>query len=219
MKSNNPALLEKFLNSMPLAFLEGIRDSIRNSYKEAHHRGFDDPAWGQAESGYLTPHFRRAIVEKVVRDVANKNGLLAHTQENSKKTSEYTLVKADDFLFTISHSANGGSVNPAKFRSKNAELNSLLSQASFEGEQFDSNEIFSNTIDGIYAILIHGAEFDKTTPSFIDFAFPDSEKSEWLDRYCIDDLITAKRGSINTAEIEDDKAFPIPRRKRNEQGE
>lgn len=212
MSATNPKLLNLFSEELPIEFLKQIKGGFEQIYKEAYHRGYDDPAWDAPEANYLVPHFRRALIEKLVRDSANSNGLSATVMMNRKRTSEYTIISSPSskFLFTISHCVDRSQVRHARFRQQNSQLNSLLSQGRFE--EFDTAEILQGNIESIYAILIHGV-------NFIEFAIPDTNGRKWLDCYKLDDLIDMKSIGSNAISNEDDRAFPtFKRNRKSEEG-
>lgn len=210
MKATNPRLLNIFSDELPLGFLEKVKDGFQQIYKEAHHRGHDDPAWDTPEANYLVPHLRRAMAEKLVRDAANSHGLSAIVKMNSKRTSEYTIVSSARLLFTVSHCTDRSQVRYAKFRQQNSELNSLLSQGRFE--VFDTPEILQGCADSIYAILIYG-------DGFIEFAIPDADGKKWLDHYPLDKLIEMKLSDTGDKHDEADKAFPMLKMVRKLEGD
>lgn len=209
MQANNPKLLSQFAEDMPLDFLKEVQYGMHAIFKEVHHRVNDDPAWGESEAKDLKPYLRRAMVEKLVRDAANKNGLSAIAKPNCKNTANYTIISSKRFVFTVSHTSARAPIRYAEFRQKNSSLNALLSQGRFE--EFDTPETYSGNSDSIYAILIYNEQS-------IEFAIPDQEGKKWLDFYPLQNLIELKTINNNTVTSTDDKAFPVPKKQAVTQG-
>jgi hypothetical protein len=201
MNDISQKLLKHISNELPLYFLNSVKDEFPKIYHESYHRGHDDPAWGEHEANYLVPHFRRSMAEKFVRDAANQCGLNAIVRQNSKKTSEFTIVSSGRLLFTISHVTDESKIRHAKFRQKNAEINYFLSSsATLPGLDITKESLEIDKID-VYAILIH-------SDNLIQFAIPDATGRKWIDKFNLNQLIELKLTDASSSYKDEDKAHP-----------
>ena len=219
MYANNPKLLNCFKSELPLAFLEELQTGLAFAYQEAFSRGYVEPGLGRSEAEDVTPHIRRALVENCVRELANKHGLHAVATKNKRRTSNYTVISCGKILFTISHindSSSCSALPRAKFRQQHSALNGLLAQGRFE--EFDTDDMVTADGNVVYAILIHGALGNSSAPEFIEFAIPDENNQEWLDKFPVNKLIEMLHNTAPEGTDSDDKAFPVPRVNRKVQG-
>ena len=66
--------------------------------------------------------------------------------------------------------------------------------------------------------MIHGALGNSSAPEFIEFAIPDENNQEWLDKFPVNKLIEMLHNTAPEGTDSDDNAFPVPRVNRKVQG-
>lgn len=168
----NPELLNALVKVLPLPFLTGLKEMIPRLYMEAQEASAGDPLIGAPEVEYIVPHYRRVLIEKAVRDLAESTKMHATVLQNSKRSAKYTLIKSGNFLFTVSYvNEPSGQVRVAEFRNSHSQVNKLLSQKSFEG--FEAHESIEKTDSPIYCLLLHGTDFMK-------WAVPHPNGTGWI---------------------------------------
>src|SRR5262249_55920387 len=120
-----PAELKQFfLEQVPASFLKASIDVINTGYKTSHMEctsGFLEP-----EARDLYGHHRRATTEMGWRTMAQRHGLTAVAEANSRKTYNHTRVTCGEVLMTQSFVRHSGQlVRPADFRGTLAQDNQL----------------------------------------------------------------------------------------------
>ena len=167
---------------------------------------YSDPLLEEAESEYVTPHYRRAIFETNFRKRALQAGLSANTMENSRGSAKYTIVHTNEFVITASYANERFSrLRYSQFRTNYSALNKVLSQ-----RQFDFNESSANLDGGtpIYCVLLHGpSAADKSAPGFADFVFPNASGDDWVASYTLAELLVGAQA--RHAPVQKDGAIPI----------
>ena len=189
MLTPHPDLLRTLLAALPEKFLAGVASDLPRIYKESYEAMHNDPLLGEAEAAYVTPHYRRGILENTLRKWASQSNLDASVEPNPKKTSEYTVVRAGAFLLTASYSTERWSrVRYAQFRTNYTALNSILSQ------QLLFPEPKNDDAAPIYCVMVHGPSIgDRSTPGFFDFHFPNPAGDDYLASFSLDELLAASQ--------------------------
>lgn len=212
---SNPELFIALANALPLPFLEALAQGVPALHAEAKAEAAGSPLIDEPESLYVLPHLRRAMFETLFRREATKAGMQALCMPNKRETAFFTLVRSGAFLFTASHvSQPGGAVRSAAFRSERAALNELLEQEDMfpdalaaELKAADAGE--EGSAEGVYCILLYGGDVGSAVAPFMEFAFPATESSGYVDRYAFADVLMAARDIGRPVQDDErDGAFP-----------
>jgi len=187
----NPELLAALVKALPYPFLDGLKETIPRLYMEAEQAMSADPLLGPDGVEYAVPHYRRAIIEKAVRDLTKNTQIKAVVLPTTKSTAKYTMLQSGNFRLTVSYlNSPSGQIRGAEFRNTYSQLNKLLSQRSFD--DFATDEPIAEIDSPIYCILIHGADpFDKRTPGFMKWAFPHPNGSGWIAEFDFSTVLQA----------------------------
>jgi hypothetical protein len=216
---SNPELFTALANALPLTFLEALAQGVPALHAEAKAEATGSPLIDEPESHYVLPHLRRAMFETLFRREATKAGMQAVCMPNKRETAVFTLVRSGPFLFTASHvSQPGGAVRSAAFRSERAALNELLEQDDMfpdalaaELKAADAGD--ERSVVGVYCILLYGGDVGSAVAPFMEFAFPTTESTSYVDRYSFGDVLIAARDiGRPMEENERDGAFPALKR-------
>lgn len=214
----NPDLFGAFVSALPFNFLAALRNDLPQIYREAHEHFAQDPLLEGPDAGAVIPHYRRALFETRFRRAAAEAGLEASVRDNSRRTSQYSIVRSGNFVMTASYvNERSSTVRAAEFRSDFAGLNKLLSQMSFEGMEAEDE---SRQMDGetIYCILLHGPNpDDKTQPGFMTWAFPHHTSKGWVAEYEFVDVYEAAEQKQKL--VQKDGAIPTLKNKNKKGGD
>jgi hypothetical protein len=153
------------MSAIPRRFFEGVLRILFRAYRLALESATSEFGSGP-EAIYLSPHLRRALIEKQVRSLAEGMSGLEGTIAG-RFGSAHTLFATHGFLFTLVYVRHPDApIRPAAYRRNYAESNLSL---------FDSP---AEPSDDIYGILIHGGVGEKgkppQQPSFARLVFPDA---------------------------------------------
>jgi hypothetical protein len=216
MRPINPDLFNALVAALPFGFLNKLKEAQPNIYQEAFHATHSDPLLESPEAEYLTPHLRRAIFETNFRKSAIDSGLTAAAQYNNRKTAQYTVVRAGNFIVTASYvNERSSRVRNALFRSDLSALNTLLSQMTLQ--PFDTPEMVGYREGSIYCILLHGPDpLDKTVPGFMQWAVPDQHNHDWVEQFDFADVYQASLNRQAPQQI--DLAKPVLKKRKEEGG-
>src|SRR5271167_3237706 len=99
-------LAELVFDSIPERFITGLLRQAPNAYKQAHSDCYSNPLLGPTESKWLLPYYRRGILEKLLRELANDCGLSSTIHLNSNRNTNYTLVRCLRLVLSTSAVAN-----------------------------------------------------------------------------------------------------------------
>lgn len=196
---------ELFLATVPTVFLQDAARGISDAYLAASEECY--ARYPRAVAHDLTPHVRRAIIERDLLAVARKHpGLGGDDTPNRRGSSFHTLVHAGPIVLTESMVASPDTpVRYAAFRFTYARSSQLsLFEPSREPDPGAP----------LYAILLHGPdELKPSRPAFITVRFPLPDCSAYVGR--IDLIPYLERRPVEPAaiapEIIEDAARPTLR--------
>lgn len=187
IKSN----LEK---EVPAGFLEDFIHRLPIIYEYWYKFLYESKDLGlyKTQARDLLPHFRRAMVEAFVMDLAKKYGLEAKDRRNAKGnwsgSINYVEVRTDSFLLTV-HAVGGPSemVRPAEHRKSKARSNYPLLYPPHLFPEFYPQ--LQQT--PIYAQLLHGPRHPELSKvGFVSLGFPSPDEPVFttptidLEEYC-----------------------------------
>lgn len=143
----------------------------------------------RAERNYLYPHFRRALVEQSMIELASQYpDAKVHERFTGNKSSFFREVHFGSIALTASFVRSPEKlVRRADFRLTRAKSNQL---SLFEVEE-------ELTSDYFYAILLHGSHYQGSRSTFTYLAFPSPDLQGYVEKI---DLI--QHCSINANNIE-----------------
>lgn len=197
-------LLEEILSSVPKLFVAKMIEVQPLIYRESRDATYSGPVvLGDADAEYLWPHYRRALYETRLREVAAGCGLKAGVEVNAAGNHKYTVVKAGRFLMTCSHVGDLSMLQPSLFRGQNSALNALLPQLLLK-------DIADDVRQGgeLYAIILHCEDRQErglVEPGFLKFGVPAAGKGDKLEvAFDFSELLAAygSSGSVAAPELE-----------------
>ncbi len=199
-------LLTELIRHLPQAFVRTLMQKIEWAYREAYGAVGNDPLVDQPERDYLYPHYRRSILEKSIRDLAQSLGLDSRVCENAAGNHQFTEILAGRFVITCSHSTGPDwmMLRSSHFRRQNAELNALLAQFQFDKGGF---EVFNPKDNGglLNAVIYHATDReDSSQVGYLRLGFPSPDYSRWASKFEFDEILGAYPRIIETKE-EDEK--------------
>lgn len=162
-----------FGQEVPDLFLRDVTRVVALAYRAADEKVRDE--FEEPERRDLFPHHRRAIIERELRGVAARHGLVGTPQKNKKKTSSFSRVTCGRVIMTASAVRESTEiVRYAEFRLGFARS----SQRTLFGE---AEPVVPNA--PLYAIILHGpGAIDRdeegnaipstSKPGFVDVVFP-----------------------------------------------
>jgi hypothetical protein len=198
MHFGNQDLFNAISTSIPKQFFQDTLTALHESHKEACSH--IEKVFSQSEAKDLLPHYRRAKVEDKMREIARKNGLVAHSVLNKTKNASHTeietAVNSKRIILTtlsVQNRYDLTKLRKAHFRKTLAEAQMWL-----------FNEL-KDSGDGYYGVLLYGANAEnKNMVDFAILAFPTSNCKGWYGHYNLFDLA----GEATEIEFIDDTADP-----------
>lgn len=118
------------------------------------------------------PYLKRVLVDYYLTKLCQNNPSIKYQiNKNKAKNCSHVELLLGPFILTASNVEDFNSIpRKAIFRDDLSQLNIDFEQKESQGVLFQSEEI--------YGIITHAGY--KTTPSFINLGFPDSNNSSWL---------------------------------------
>jgi hypothetical protein len=171
---------QDFLEAYPESFLEDVVRLLLANYPHAEEICQESHA--EPEVRDLYPHVRRAVVQgKPLRELANRYGVSASIEQDSKNSHSYTLLTARNVLVTVSAVSHPNQIaRSAKYRATYARS----AQLKLWGEQPPQS-------DTLYAILQHGSDpLDRAQLGFAHVVFPDESYSQQVARIDLLDMFS-----------------------------
>lgn len=199
-------LLTQVVQSLPKQFVTETLKSVEWAYVEAHNTTLQDPLMEGPERDYVYPHYRRAILERRLRNVASEQGLESRSQWNFARNHQFTEIVADKLVLTCSHK-NGEDwrmLPPSIFRERNAKLNSLLAQLQFNGGGFENDSPVAD-VGQLNAVIYHGTDLrDKGKVGYLRLGFPSGDNRRWAARFDFYEILNAYPHATPQEEAEDE---------------
>jgi hypothetical protein len=166
----NDLVSDDIQREIPKAFLEQYKRSCEYCYG----------TFAKTEAHDLLPEYRRACIEGIMPDLAERiGGYTIDSRKNKAGNCWHRLILSDSIILTQSK-VEQREILPrdAEFRKGYAKSNQML---------FDfMNENEASELDAeapLYAIIVHKpADDDKRLPEFIDIVFPDKNYKEIVGR-------------------------------------
>ena len=221
MIEENPELFSALVAALPYSFLAGLSKSVPRLYLEAQESVSNDPLLDPVSAEYVIPHYRRGLFETEFLGLGKTAGLNAITRQNSRRTAKYTEVQSGNFIFTASYVNDpSASVRYAQFRTHLSGLNQLMSQLSFTGEGFTSENLLARVeSEGlIYCIVLHGPNpIDRKSVGFMKFAFPHPTLNKWLADFDFSQVLQAAQALQPIQQV--DNAKPKLKKPKDEESE
>jgi len=151
-------------------------------------------SFAQTEAHDLLPDYRRACIEGIMPDLAERiGGYTVKSKKNKAKNCWHRLILSNCIILTQSKVEQREKLpRDATFRKGYAESNQMLFDFMNEGEvsEFDLEA-------PLYAIIVHlPANDNKRLPEFVDIVFPNENYREIVGRikllYKFPDIISEK---------------------------
>jgi len=165
-----------FLQQVPKAFM---RDVLRCLYK-CYEAAWEECAGLPEEEAHdLRPHYRRALFEAGLRDVAQRYSTVkATTKRNRMRNYSHTYIRCGRVLLTESAVESPDQmIRRAEFRATYARYNQLF---------LWDKPLPPPATAPLYAVLIHGASTDPRQPLFARIKFPGPDCAGYIEGNCID---------------------------------
>jgi hypothetical protein len=206
-------LFDLAVEDLPRAFVRDILRVLPLIYREAHARSFQESAWGKPEGHDLCGHIRRSLCEFQIRKLAIAAGMSAKPFRNPKKTSFYTLVRADKLVLTQSAlQLESQMARPAVFREQHAAVNHILSNPILSGLDIEPPNL--RDPGAVYAILFHGPQpKNQRELGFAVVGFPVAGSHRTLYRFPLDLIAKTQNGQPQSESNVEDNVRPKFRRK------
>lgn len=176
-EDNNEQVAQEFFGAISHDFLKDCLRVLRNDYRGGFESCMSDFAAPEAHDLY--PHFRRAMIEGHIKELAKSHGMQASSERNSKRSSFYTLIASDNIRLTVKSASHPDvKVEDATYRRTYAKA----AQLKLWGEQPPIETT-------LYAILLHGPNsFNRAKPGFAHIVFPDESFTEYVERIDLKDM-------------------------------
>lgn len=171
----NDTLRDLLVADLPPTFVIKLMAAAPKVYAEAKAHCKNDPLLGDAERAYIEPHYRRALFERKMMEVALDSGLKATTERATSGAAQYNVVRVGRFLMTSSKTSSRNSVpRSCGFREQYSDVN----------EHIDQCLLFpvpsKPTSESLYCIVIHGTSIeDHGAFGYCCFAFPNQDGTAW----------------------------------------
>lgn len=183
-------LKQEVINSIPKPFITEVMRAVDWAYQEAHNASANNPLLDKSEQEWIAPYYRRAILDKRLRDVAAAQGLRARVANNASGNYQFTEVSVNRFLLTCSHHTGEEwrMLRKSEYRNQNAALNSLLAQTEFGFEAFqvvDDGRPFN-------AVILHKHDLkDPSKAGYVKLAIPSVDNTRMVARFNFYELVEA----------------------------
>ena len=198
MHYGNQDLFNVISNFVPSKFFQDTLAALHTSHKDACIHV--EKHFSQPEAKDLLPHYRRALIEDKMRDIARANGFSAAPVLNKTKNASHTEIEVEinsnRVIFTtlsVQNRYDLTKLRKAQFRKTLAETEPWL-----------FNEL-KGLNDGFYGVILYGANAEsKDVVDFAVLAFPSSNCQTWFGHYDLFKLA----GDPMKAEFIEDMADP-----------
>lgn len=151
-----------------------IAIAVVSQYRRAFEYCYEN--FEQAEAHDLLPHLRRAYIEEVMPDLAERvEGYTTITEKNKAENCWHRSILGDRIILTQSKVEQRKTLpRDAEFRKGYAKSNQMLFDFMNEDE---ASELEAEA--PLYAIIVHMPPDDnKRLPEFVDIVFPDKDYKE-----------------------------------------
>jgi len=190
----NISLLNSLTNSLPQSFFRDIVFNLNQCHQAAWSH--IEPIFSQPVAKDLIPHYRRALFEDRMTEIARKYGLSSRSVKNRVKNASHveieTMVDSKTIILTAL------AVKDISFdltRLRTAQFRKTLAEDAWLFEEF------SNSGNGFYGVILHGAgPENKNALDFAYLGFPYADCKGWYGRY---DLFLLAGASAESEIIED----------------
>ncbi|GGA80009.1 hypothetical protein GCM10011521_17820 [Arenimonas soli] len=171
----NDSLREILVTDVPPAFVTRLLSAAEWVYKEAHDTIKNNTMLGEAERAYLEPHYRRALFERKMLEVALDSGLKAVSEQVASGAAKYNLVRVGRLLLTCSKTSGRYVVPRAcSFRGQYSDINEHIDQGQLFPVQSAPQEA------SLYCIVTHGPSTKNPgTLGYCCFGFPAMDMEKW----------------------------------------
>ena len=193
---------------LPQEFVRTVMSQAAVVYREAFAAVQQNTTLGEWESQYLLGHQRRAHFEAMLRDAAVLHDLPFSMERSSDLYGHshgvhHVRIAAGRFAFTACHIQSPGAF--PKF-SRSREQYSRINEHAAQGDMFPDRSDPGET--DLYGIIVHSKRHDaKGELMSLAVGFPDADFKRWIQVPTplaeIDELQTAMRGVVTSAEEED----------------
>jgi hypothetical protein len=183
-------LKKQIITSLPKLFITEAMRTVDWAYTESFSACKNNPLMEEPEREWMYPLYRRAILEKGFRQLAQKSGGTATIETNRARNFRYTEVSLGRFLLTVSHHTGEERrmLRHSEFRKQNAELNTLLDQMEFGYKEFRKLDKGGM----INAVLLHDHDLkDESKAGYVRLAFPAENNKEWATWFDLHEIVNA----------------------------
>lgn len=183
---------------LPPGFTQNLVDSLPLLYQEAHAAVNGNPDLGDSEANYLLGHYRRAIAETKLRQLALLHNIFVETVKPEKGGCEHVRLKVGRFALTMCHvPCPAGFPRQSESREQYALINEHIRQQQIFPVQ--SNPANSK----IYGIIIHTEEsHNKQNLASAAIGFPNHSFDGWVEEPI--DLMDLRDIQVQKYQREDD---------------